>query len=79
MTFSKFALGLFPYISFGKKKGSYFTELIGNFVQDAVIDSCSILKNKEDTKGQYVNGSPIKVSDAQFIYEHCDLKNSPLG
>lgn len=74
MTFSEYALGLLPYISVERKKGAYFTELIGNFVQDAVMDSCRILKNKDDTKGRYINGSPIKLEDAQFIYVHRDIK-----
>ena len=47
MTFSEYALGLSPYISFGKSEHEYFTELIGNFIQDAVMDSCEILKKKK--------------------------------
>lgn len=74
MTFSEYALGLFPYISYGKKEGDFFTALIGNFLQDAVIDSCEILKRKYDTRYRYVKGSPIKTKDAQFIYNHRDIK-----
>ncbi len=74
MTFSEYASGLFPYISYGKKEGDFFTGLIGNFLQDAVIDSCEILKRKYDTRYRYVKGSPIKTKDAQFIYDHRDIK-----
>lgn len=74
MTFSEYALGLFPYISYGKKKGDYFTELIGNFLQDAVIDSCEIIQRPYDTRYRYIKGSPINTKDAQFIYDHRDLK-----
>ena len=74
MTFSEYALGLFPYISYGKKEGDFFTELIGNFLQDAVVDSCEILKRKYDTRYRYIKGSPIKTKDAQFIYDHRDIK-----
>ena len=74
MTFSEYASGLFPYISYGKKEGDFFTELIGSFLQDAVVDSCEILKRKYDTRYRYVKGSPIKNKDAQFIYDHRDIK-----
>ena len=50
MTFSEYALGLSPYISFGKSEHEYFTELIGNFIQDAVMNSCEILKKEKKTQ-----------------------------
>ena len=46
MTFSEFALELSAYISFGKSERDYFTELVGNFIQDAAMDSCKLLKRK---------------------------------
>ena len=44
MTFSEYALGLSPFISFGKAEHDYFTELVGNFIKDAAMDSCQISK-----------------------------------
>lgn len=49
MTFSEYALGLSPFISFGKAEHDYFTELVGNFIKDAAMDSCQILKRQPDT------------------------------
>lgn len=49
MTFSEFASDLSAYISFGKSERDYFTELVGNFIQDAAMDSCKLLKRKPDT------------------------------
>lgn len=76
MTFSEYALGLSPYISFGKSEHEYFTELIGNFIQDAVMDSCEILKKrKKDTKYRYIIGArKIQKKEAQYLYEHRDNK-----
>lgn len=75
MLFSEYTLGLSPYISFGKSEADYFTELIGNFIQDAVIDSCVLMKRKPDTKYRYIRGDRlIQMKDAQFIYDHRDLK-----
>ena len=49
MNFSEYATGLSPFISYGKSEHDYFTELIGNFVEDAAMDSCRILKRADDT------------------------------
>lgn len=71
MTFSDYALGLMPYISCGKEAPSYFIELIGNFIDDAVMDSCELLKHRSDTKYRYIKGvRPIKPKAAQFLYDH---------
>lgn len=52
---------------------SYFTQLIGNFIQDAVMDACEILQNKDDTRYRYIKGSRlIQPKDAQYIYDHRD-------
>lgn len=56
MTFSEYALGLSPFISFGKSEHDYFTELVGNFVKDAAMDSCQMLKRQPDTKYWYIKG-----------------------
>ena len=53
MTFSEYALGLSPFISYGKSEQDYFTELVGNFIEDAAMDSCQILKRQPDTKYRY--------------------------
>ena len=57
MTFSEYALGLSPFISYGKSEHDYFTELIGNIIKDAAMDSCQILKRKDDTKYRYIRGT----------------------
>ena len=73
MTFSKYATDLSPFISFGKSEHDYFTELIGNFIQDAAMDSCIILKRKPDTKYRYIHGDRlISSKDAQYLYNHRD-------
>lgn len=73
MTFSEYASALSPYISFGKYEHEYFTELVGNFVQDAAMDSCKLLKRKPDTKYRYIKGDrTIQPKDAQYLYDHRD-------
>ena len=79
MTFSEYALGLSPFVSFGKSEHEYFTELIGNFVKDAAMDSCKVLKNKPDTKYRYITGKrPIQPKDAQYLYDHRDSQMSRI-
>lgn len=73
MTFSEYASDLSPFISFGKSEHEYFTELVGNFVQDAAMDSCKLLKRKPDTKYRYIKGDrTIQPRDAQYLYDHRD-------
>ncbi len=73
MTFSEYALGLSPFISSGKSEHEYFTELIGNFIKDAAMDSCKLLKRKLDTKYRYIKGTRlIQAKDAKYLYEHRD-------
>lgn len=73
MTFSEYASNLLPFISFGKSEHEYFTELVGNFVQDAAMDSCKLLKRKPDTKYRYIKGDrTIQPKDAQYLYDHRD-------
>lgn len=73
MTFSEYASDLSPYISFGKSEHDYFTELVGNFIQDAAMDSCKLLKRKPDTKYRYVKGNRTFLpKDAQYLYDHRD-------
>ena len=75
MTFSEYAQGLSPYISYGKSEADYFTELIGNFILDAAMDSCGLLKHEPDTKYRYITGKrQIKLKHAQYLYDHRDLK-----
>ncbi len=75
MTFSEYALDLLPFISFGKTEAEYFTELVGNFIKDDVMDSCKLLKRAPDTKYRYIKGTRnIQVKDAQFLYKHRDEK-----
>ena len=74
MEFKEYAKGLAPFISFGKKEAPYFVELIGNYIKDAAIDSCALLKRKADTQYKYVNGSPIQSKDAQYLYDHRDTE-----
>lgn len=71
MTFSEYASDLSPFISFGKSEHEYFTELVGNFIQDAAMDSCKLLKRKPDTKYRYIKGDrTIQPRDAQYLYDH---------
>lgn len=73
MKFSNFAQGLFPFCSGGIKKSFYFTELIGNFIQDSAMDSCMILKTQDDTKYRYIKGKrDIQAKDAQYLYDYRD-------
>ena len=74
MVFSEYATGLSPFLSFGKSDYDFFTELIGNFIKDAAMDACKILKRKDDTKYRYVRGDRlIKSNDAQYLYNHRDI------
>ena len=59
MVFSEYATGLSPFLSFGKSDYDFFTELIGNFIKDAAMDACKILKRKDDTKYRYVRGDRL--------------------
>ena len=71
MTFSEYATGLSAYISYGKSDYDYFTELIVNFIQDAAMDACKLLKRQNDTKYRYIKGIRlIQVKDAQYLYDH---------
>ena len=73
MTFSEYALGLSPFVSFGKSEHDYFTELVGNFIQDAAMDSCKLLARKPDTKYRYIKGDrTFQPKDAQYLYDHRD-------
>ena len=73
MKFSEYASDLSPFFSFGKSEHEYFTELVGNFVQDAAMDSCQLLKRKPDTKYRYIKGDrKIPPKDAQYLYDHRD-------
>ena len=80
MTFSEYALGLSPFISYGKSEHDYFTELIGNFIKDATMDSCQILKRKDATKYRYIRGTrTIPQRDAKYLYTHRDQISSQNG
>lgn len=72
LEFTEYAKGLFPFISFGKKEAPYFVELIGNYIKDSAMDSCTLLRRKPDTQYRYINGSPIQAKDAQYLYDHRD-------
>lgn len=74
MTFSEFASDLSAYISSGKSEHDYFTELVGNFIQDAAMDSCKLLERKPDTMYRYIKGDRIfQPKDAQYLYDHRDV------
>ena len=80
MTFSEYALGLSPFISYGKSEQDYFTELVGNFIEDAAMDSCQILKRQPDTKYRYIRGNrPIQPKHAQYLTTTVIQINSPNG
>jgi len=73
MNFENYAKGLQPYISQGKTDADFFVAIIGNFIKDATIDSCKLLDYKPDTQYRYINGSPIKKSGAQYVYDNRDI------
>lgn len=77
MTFSEFALGLYPFISYDEGEAAYFDQIIMSFINEDVIDDCEILnKRKEDTKYRYIKGSrTIQVKDAKYLFEHRDKEN----
>lgn len=57
------------------KKEQFFNEIIGNFIQDAAIDSCPILKKKADTKYRFLKGTrKIQPTDAKYLYTYRDKK-----
>lgn len=72
MEFTDYAIGLFPFISSGKKEAPYFVGLIGNYIKDSAMDSCILLDRKPDTQYRYVYGNPIRAKDAQYLYDHRD-------
>ncbi|MDD3307313.1 MAG: hypothetical protein PHO29_09505 [Acetobacterium sp.] len=73
MKFSDYAQGLSPFCSGGMIEASYFTQLIGNLIQDSAMDACKILQRKEDTRYRYIKGVRlIQPKDAQYIYDHRD-------
>lgn len=74
MKFSEYALGLMPFCSAGKNEPDFFTELVGNFIQDAAMDACKLLKRQADTRYRYIKGSRnIQPRDAQYLYDHRDI------
>ncbi|MEG2012902.1 MAG: hypothetical protein RR063_06815 [Anaerovoracaceae bacterium] len=74
MNFSEYALGLYPYCSAGIGEAQYFSEMIGNFVQDAAMDACQALKKQPDTRYRYIKGTrKIQPKDAKYIYDHRDI------
>lgn len=80
MTFSEYALGLSPFISFGKAEHDYFTELVGNFIKDAAMDSCQILKRQPDTKYRYIKGDrPIQPNTHSTFTTTVIQISSPNG
>ena len=55
------------------KKEQYFNEIIGNFIQDAAMDSCPILHKKADTKYRFLRGTrKIQPVDAKYLYANRD-------
>lgn len=61
-----------PYISYGKTNSAFFIAIIGNFVSDAAMDSCKLLKYKSDTQYRYMTGKAIQRKDAQYVYDFRD-------
>lgn len=72
LEFKDYANGLMPYISYGKTNADFFVAIIGNFVSDAAMDSCKLLKYKSDTQYRYMTGNPIQRKDAQYVYDFRD-------
>ncbi len=74
LEFKDYAKGLSPFISYGKTEADFFVAIIGNFIKDAAIDSCKLLQYKPDTQYRYMIGNPIQKKDAQYLYDHRDIK-----
>ena len=73
MKFSEFTSGLLPFCIRQMKKEQYFNEIIGNFIQDAAMDSCPILHKKADTKYRFLRGTrKIQPADAKYLYANRD-------
>ena len=73
MKFSEFTSGLLPFCIGQMKKEQYFNEIIGNFIQDAAMDSCPILHKKADTKYRFLRGTrKIQPADAKYLYVNRD-------
>lgn len=74
MLFSEYAQGLYPYCSSGTEEARFFVALIGNFIQDAAMDACKVLKRKPDTQYRYILGKrQLQTKDAQYIYKHRNM------
>ena len=76
MTFSEYASGLYPFLSYGKNEAEYFVELIGHFLKDAALEACIPLSRDPGTQTRYVTGSgdrPLPGKYAKYIYENRDL------
>ena len=75
MTFPEYGDGLKPFCSYGKNEAEFFTALIGNFIKDAAMDACALLKRKPDTRYRYFIGArPITPKDANYVYTHRDIE-----
>ena len=75
MEFSEFASGLLPFCIGQMKKEQYFNEIVGNFIQDAAMDSCPVLHKKADTKYRFLKGTrKIQPADASYLYANRDKK-----
>lgn len=72
LNFIEYAKGLKPYISYGKTEADFFVAIIGNFIEDAAMDSCKLLNYKPDTQYRYMTSRSIKMVDAQYVYDHRD-------
>lgn len=70
MEFKDYVNGLKPYISNGKSDSDFFVEIIGNFIDDAVMDSCQLLEFKPDTQYRYMKGNPMQKKHVQYVYNH---------
>ena len=72
MNFKDYTDGLLPYISYGKNAADFFVAIIGNFIEDEVMESCKLLNYKKDTQYRYMTGSPMRKKDVQYVYDHRD-------
>ncbi|MBP3783491.1 MAG: hypothetical protein J6I68_09610 [Butyrivibrio sp.] len=74
MTFSEYALGLYPFLSNGIDEAEYFTQMIGNFVKNGAIEACAPLNLKPDTQYRFVKGSRnLLTKYAKYIYSNRDI------
>lgn len=73
MVFAEFAQMLYPYCGDGKYPSDLVVTLVGNIIEEADDESCSLLDKKPDYLTRIYNGTkPFPKKDATFVFGHLD-------